>query len=70
VGLLQAGVDITVIRDILGHASISTTNRYVATNLEMKREALESFWKGSGLSPRNPPPWRPARGLVAFLAAI
>ena len=34
VALLQAGVDITVIRDYLGHASISTTSRYVTTNLE------------------------------------
>jgi len=70
VGLLQAGVDITVIRDILGHASITTTNRYIATNLEMKREALESFWKGSGLLPKRPSPLRPDSDLLAFLTAI
>jgi integrase/recombinase XerD len=50
VALLPAGVDITVIRDYLGHASIATTNRYVATNLQMKRDALEQFWRRSGLS--------------------
>ena len=43
VPLLQAGVDITIIRDYLGHASTATTSRYVATNLQMKRDALEQF---------------------------
>jgi len=33
VALLQSGMDITVIRDYLGHVSIATTNRYVATIL-------------------------------------
>jgi integrase/recombinase XerD len=31
VALLQAGVDVTVIRDYLGHASVSTTSRYITT---------------------------------------
>ena len=43
VALLQAGVDITVIRDYLGHASVSTTSRYTTTNLEMKRQVLDAF---------------------------
>jgi Phage integrase family len=30
VGLLQAGVDVTVIRDYLGHASVATTSRYTS----------------------------------------
>ena len=50
VALLQSGMDITVIRDYLGHVSIATTNRYVATNLAMKQTALEAFWKRSGLA--------------------
>ncbi|MBA3844526.1 MAG: tyrosine-type recombinase/integrase [Actinobacteria bacterium] len=49
VALLQAGVDITVIRDYLGHASIATTSRYVSTNIEMKRQVLQQFWKTAGL---------------------
>jgi hypothetical protein len=28
---LQAGVDISVIRDHLGHASVATMSRYIAT---------------------------------------
>ena len=68
--LLQAGVDITVIRDYLGHASIATTGRYVTTNLQMKREALEHFWKRSGLSPVRARPWSPRPDLLAYLASL
>ena len=39
--LLQSGVDLNTIRCWLGHASITTTNRYVEIDLEMKRRALE-----------------------------
>lgn len=70
VALLQAGVDITVIRDYLGHASISTTNRYVSTNLQMKRDALELFWQTSGLSPSRVRPWSPKPDLLAYLSSI
>jgi integrase len=38
VALLQAGVDVSVIRDYLGHASVTTTSRYITTNLQMKRK--------------------------------
>ena len=48
VALAQAGVDINVIRDPLGHASIATTSRYRHTNLKMKREVLQAFWKPPG----------------------
>ena len=40
VALLQAGVDVSVIRDYLGHASVATTSRYITTNLQMKRDVL------------------------------
>jgi site-specific recombinase XerD len=70
VALLQAGVDITVIRDYLGHASISTTSRYVSTNLQMKRNALEHFWQRSGLSPARARPWSPKPDLVAYLSSL
>jgi integrase/recombinase XerD len=70
VALLQAGVDITVIRDYLGHASIATTSRYVATNLQMKRDALEQFWSHSGLSPARDRAWKPTSDVLAYLASI
>lgn len=39
--LLQGGVDLNTIRCWLGHASVTTTNRYVEIDLEMKRRALD-----------------------------
>jgi site-specific recombinase XerD len=38
--LLQSGVEVNVIRSWLGHASISTTSRYIEIDLAMKRKAL------------------------------
>jgi len=67
VALLQAGVDVSVIRDYLGHASVATTSRYITTNLQMKREVLEAFWKRAGLAPAASAPWRPSPKLLAFL---
>jgi len=70
VALLQAGVDITVIRDYLGHASIATTNRYVSTNLKMKRESLDRFWNRSGISPTRSRPWAPKPDVLDYLASL
>jgi site-specific recombinase XerD len=67
VALLQAGVDVSVIRDYLGHASVATTSRYITTNLQMKREVLDAFWKRAGLDPAAPRKWRPSSTLLAFL---
>jgi integrase len=39
--LLQAGNPAIVIRDILGHADIQSTEIYAKADLEMKRRALE-----------------------------
>lgn len=70
VGLLQSGTDITVIRDYLGHASIATTGRYLTTNLKMKREALESFWKHAGIAHTRSKPWNPTPDLLAYLNSL
>ncbi len=67
VALLQAGVDLTVIRDQLGHASVATTGRYATSNLKLKQAALKAFWATAGLSsPRSPRPHRSSQ-LVEFL---
>ena len=70
VALLQAGVDITVIRDYLGHASISTTSRYVATNLQMKRDALEKFWENAGIEPAKTTSWAPTPDVLSILESL
>jgi site-specific recombinase XerD len=68
--LLQAGVDLTVIRDYLGHASIATTSRYAHTNLKLKRDALSSFWDHAGLSTPRSAPWKPSKSLISYLSAL
>ena len=70
VALLQAGVDLTVIRDYLGHASIATTNRYVSTNLKMKRDALTAFWERAGISKPASKPWKPSTKVLELLRSL
>lgn len=40
--LLEKGVNLIYIRDILGHTSIVTTEVYAKANPEMKRQAIEA----------------------------
>ncbi|MFZ3579523.1 tyrosine-type recombinase/integrase [Virgibacillus sp. DJP39] len=42
--LLEAGVNIIYIRDLLGHVNVSTTEHYARANSEVKRKALESAY--------------------------
>lgn len=42
--LLQAGVNIVYIRDILGHATIRTTEIYAKADSKLKREAIEKAY--------------------------
>jgi integrase/recombinase XerD len=59
VALLQSGTDVTVIRHYLGHASVTTTGRYIATNIQMKRDAMEIFWDRAGIEHAGPKNWKP-----------
>jgi integrase/recombinase XerD len=70
VALLQAGVDVSVIRDYLGHASVATTSRYITSNLKMKRGVLDAFWKRAGLTKTSGRRWRPSTKLLAFLQTV
>ena len=70
VALLQSGTDVTVIRDYLGHTSVATTGRYITTNLQMKRDALQTFWKHAGIEPARTRPWKPKADLLAFLQSL
>ena len=38
--LLEAGIDLVYIRDILGHVSVTTTERYAQASPEYKRKML------------------------------
>ncbi|HBT66022.1 MAG TPA: integrase [Ruminococcaceae bacterium] len=62
--LLEAGVNIIYIRDILGHVDVSTTEVYAKANMEMKRAALE---KVSHISVGNVPSWATNSDLLSWL---
>ncbi|MCG5078616.1 tyrosine-type recombinase/integrase, partial [Paraburkholderia tagetis] len=70
VGLLQSGNSLPVIRDYLGHASVATTGRYIETDLQMKRDALEMFWRHAGIEPGRAKSWKPKLDLLAFLNSL
>lgn len=48
--LLQAGVNLVYIRDILGHVSIQTTEIYARADSKQKREALEKAYESVGIT--------------------
>lgn len=43
--LLQSGVNIIYVRDILGHVSMKTTEIYARADSKQKREALENAYQ-------------------------
>lgn len=55
--MIQSGVDISVVKEWLGHADVKTTSLYVDINVEMKRKALEAF--PPPIDPRTTPPAAP-----------
>jgi len=65
--LIEAGNDITIVKDWLGHADIKTTSQYVEVSVERKRKALEKLPPPDGGLPPESPQWKqPA--LMEFLA--
>jgi integrase/recombinase XerD len=54
--LLQAGVDLAVIRAWLGHVDIQTTHHYLEADVEMKRQALAAAGVISQAEVRFDPP--------------
>lgn len=63
--LLQAGVNLVYIRDILGHVSVKTTEIYARADSKKKREALESAY--SEVKPENIPAWLENGNLLQWL---
>lgn len=62
--LLEAGVNVIYIRDILGHADVSTTEIYAKANMAMKRAALE---KVADIASCKAPSWMCDKPLVEWL---
>jgi len=66
--LLQAGVNLIYIRDILGHADIKTTEIYARIDSEMKRKALEKASLGTVTD--KMPPWHENKNLLDWLKEL
>ena len=62
--LLQAGVNIVYIRDLLGHSDITTTEVYARADLKMKQSALE---KVRSIAPAETPSWQQNPDLLVWL---
>lgn len=63
--LLQSGVNLVYIRDILGHVSIKTTEVYARADSLMKRNALENAYQAT--SPSEMPVWQKNKELLKWL---
>jgi len=71
VHLLEAGVEVNVIRGWLGHADLTTTNRYAEINTKAKIEALRNTEPpGTSAGPRARPVWRTDEALLNWLSSL
>ena len=67
--LLQAGVNIVYIKDILGHADITTTQVYLKADMEMKKAALEKVKIEIQTGPEVPS-WATDTDLIQWLTEL
>ena len=63
--LLQAGVNLIYIRDILGHSSIQVTEIYAKADSKQKREAIEKAY--ANVIPKEAPLWQTDGDLLEWL---
>lgn len=71
VHLLEAGVDVNVIRSWLGHVNLETTNRYAEITVRMKAKAL-ALCDPVALDPAHPrkPTWQQDAAMLDWLASL
>ncbi len=68
VHLLQSGINIVYIRDLLGHVNMKTTEIYAKIDPRARREALEMVYQNP--TPDTPPAWHQQKGLMEWLANL
>jgi len=66
--LLQSGVNLVYIRDLLGHVSVQTTEIYARTDSRKKREAIEHAY--TDVSPEIEPHWEGNPDLIEWLSTF
>lgn len=68
--LLQAGVNLVYIRDLLGHVSVQTTEIYARADSKLKREALEKAYVDMGVKEPEVKSWDKNQKLKSFLKGL
>jgi site-specific recombinase XerD len=63
--LLESGVNLIYIRDLLGHVSVTTTERYLKFDSELKRKALEAAYPQ--VMNRGAPAWEKNTDILQWL---
>jgi site-specific recombinase XerD len=66
--LVQAGVNLIYIRDLLGHADVSTTEIYARADADAKRRAIENAYEP--LTPDALPDWTLDSSLISWLDSL
>jgi site-specific recombinase XerD len=66
--LLQVGVNLVYIRDILGHVSVQTTEIYARADSKQKREAIEKAY--ADVKPKENPKWLTNDNLLDWLKSF
>jgi site-specific recombinase XerD len=66
--LIQAGVNLIYIRDLLGHVDVSTTEIYARADAETKRKAIENAYEP--LTPDVLPDWTSDTSLIGWLDSL
>ncbi len=66
--MLQAGVNLVYIRDLLGHGSVRTTEVYAKADSRQKREALEKAYVD--VTSSSEPIWQKNSDLLEWLVSL
>jgi Site-specific recombinase XerD len=66
--MLQSGVNLVYIRDILGHCSIQTTEIYARADSKQKRKAIEEAY--IDILPKEQPKWQNNDSLLDWLKSF
>lgn len=70
VHMLNAGVDLNVIRSWLGHVDLRTTSIYAEINLATKRKAIETCAPSATIGRTRRPSWKRKPDLLTWLEAL
>lgn len=66
--MLQSGVNLVYIRDMLGHVSVQTTEIYARADSQKKREAIEQAY--TNVTPNAKPQWEGNQHLIEWLKSF